>query len=59
MPLSDILQQPIRDDRQLGRPIEARSSYISRGRRHALKHITMLDLRAKEMTEEFGMKDNQ
>lgn len=57
MSLSDILQQRIRDDKQLSKPFEAASSYISRGTRHTLKHIAMLDILTQEMTEEFGMED--
>jgi len=51
--LSDILEQRIRDDRRMSKPFEAASSYISRGTRHTLKHLDMLDVLTKEMAEEF------
>lgn len=57
--LSDILQQRIRNDKQLGKPFEAGSSYISRGTRHTMKHVAMLDQLIKEMTDEFEMTDTQ
>ena len=56
--LSDILEQRIRDDRSMSKPFEAASQYISRGTRHTLEHLAMLDVLTKEMTEEFEMKDN-
>ena len=56
--LSDILEQRIRDDRSMSKPFEAASQYISRGTRHTLRHLDMLDLLTKEMTKEFDMDDD-
>ena len=56
--MSDILEQRIQDDRSMSKPFEAASHYISRGTRHTLRHLDMLDVLTKEMTIEFDMDDD-
>ena len=55
--LSDILENRINEDPQLGRPFEAASTYIYRGMpRRMSKHIEILHVLAQELEEDFQLK---
>jgi hypothetical protein len=54
---SDILEERIKEDPQLGRPFEAASTYIHRGMpRRMSKHIEILHMLAQELEADFHMK---
>jgi hypothetical protein len=53
---SDILEDRIREDYQLGRPFEAASSYVRPGpARKVFKHMEIMESLGKEMEVDFGM----
>ena len=55
--LSDILEDRIKEDPQLGRPFEAASTYIHRGPpRRMLKHVEILHVLAQELEKDFQLK---
>ena len=55
--LSDILENRINEDPQLGRPFEAASTYIYRGMpRRMSKHIEILHVLAQEFEADFQLK---
>lgn len=54
--LSDILEDRIKEDPDLGRPFEAASSYMHRGApRRMSKHIEILKVLSKELQEDFKL----
>jgi|SRR5271157_1925044 len=56
--LSDILEERIKEDPQLGRPFEAASTYIHRGMpRRMSKHIEALHALEQEVEKDFQMKE--
>jgi hypothetical protein len=57
---SDILEDRIREDRNLGRPFEAASSYVPAGpARKAFKHLEIMENLTAEIVADFGMADEQ
>jgi hypothetical protein len=55
---SDILQDRIRGDRQLGRPFEAASSYVPRGTARLIsKHMEIIRDLTDELINDFGMEE--
>jgi len=57
---SDILEDRIREDRKLGRPFEAASSYVPAGAaRKVSKHLEIMDNLGNEIVSDFGMVDDQ
>lgn len=58
--LSDILEDRIRQDRNLGRPFEAASSWVPPGpARKVTKHLEIMENLSNEMIADFGMVDDQ
>lgn len=58
--LSDILEDRIREDRKLGRPFEAASSYVPTGpARKAFKHLEIMENLTDQLVADFGMVDEQ
>jgi hypothetical protein len=56
---SDILEDRIREDRKLGRPFEAASSYVRVGPvRKAFKHLEIIDHLSNELNTDFGVRDD-
>jgi len=55
---SDILEDRIREDRKLGRPFEAASSYVPAGpARKVFKHLEIMENLTKEIVADFGMTE--
>jgi hypothetical protein len=56
---SDIMEDRIREDPNLGRPFEAASSYVPRGTpRKVHRHVEIMKVLGEEMRIDFGMADD-
>ena len=58
MAFSDIMEDRIREDPNLGRPFEAASSFVPRGTpRNIHKHVEIMKVLGEEMRIDFGMTE--